>query len=53
MAIITINGNFIVLEAPILRAFGLAQDTVTGSDYILIQTKGPLTKEIKKDLADQ
>jgi hypothetical protein len=53
MAIITINGNSLDPTSPTLSAFGLAQETAEGSGYILIQTNGPLTKEIKKELADK
>ena len=53
MAIITINGNSVDPDAPTLRTFGLTQETAQDSDYILIQTNSPLTKDIKKELAEK
>ncbi|KAK3352438.1 peptidase S8/S53 domain-containing protein [Lasiosphaeria hispida] len=54
MTTITINGNSLDPQAPTvtLRAFGLVQETAKDSDYILIQTNCPLTKDVKKQLAD-
>ncbi|GAB1317445.1 hypothetical protein MFIFM68171_07655 [Madurella fahalii] len=53
MAIITINGNSIDPSAQTLSAFGLEQETAKDSNYILIQTNSPLTKETKKELSDK
>ncbi|KAK5653727.1 hypothetical protein OQA88_7883 [Cercophora sp. LCS_1] len=53
MPLITINGNTLDPEAPTLKAFGLAQEMAKDSNYILIQTDGPLTKEVKRTLADK
>ncbi|KAH6854060.1 peptidase S8/S53 domain-containing protein [Chaetomium sp. MPI-CAGE-AT-0009] len=53
MAIISINGNSLDPKAPTLAAFNLVDETAKGSNYILIQTNGPLTKDIKKDLAEK
>jgi len=53
MTVITINGNSIDPEAPTLRTFGLVQETAQDSDYILIQTNSPLTKDVKKELAEK
>ncbi|KAK0728749.1 peptidase S8/S53 domain-containing protein [Lasiosphaeria miniovina] len=53
MAIITINGNSLDPEAPALQAFGLVQETAQDSDYILIQTNGPLTKDVKRVLVEK
>lgn len=55
MAVININGNSLGPEAPspVLRSFGFVQDTAQGTDYIVIQTNSPLTKDIKKELLDK
>ena len=53
MSIISINGNSLDPNAPTLRAFNLVQDTAKSSNYILVQTNSPLTKEIKKGLAEK
>ncbi|KAJ4300553.1 hypothetical protein N0V88_003231 [Collariella sp. IMI 366227] len=53
MGVITINGNSLDPSAPTLRALNLSQETAKGSDYILIQAEAPLTKEIKKELAEK
>lgn len=53
MPVITINGNTLDPEAPTLQTFGLVQETAKDSNYILIQTDGPLTKDIKRTLADK
>lgn len=53
MAIITINGNSLDPDAPTLGVLNLVQETAKGSNYILIQTTSPLTKEIKKELAEK
>ncbi|KAK3374537.1 peptidase S8 family protein [Podospora didyma] len=53
MAIITINGNSIDTEPPTLQGFGLVQETAEDSDYILIQTNSPLTKDIKQQLVEK
>lgn len=51
MGIISINGNSLDPKAPNLEAFNLVHETAKGSDYILIQTNSPLTKDIKETLA--
>jgi serine protease AprX len=53
MAIISINGNSLDPSAPTLEAFNLVQETAEDSDYILIQTNSPLTKDIKQNLAEK
>ena len=55
MPVITINGNTLDPDTPTstLRSLNLVQETAEDSDYILIQTNSPLTKEIKKELADR
>lgn len=49
MAPITINGNSLdpTAERPALRAFGLEAPDASKSDYILVQTKGPLETDQK------
>ncbi|KAF2843017.1 peptidase S8 and S53 [Patellaria atrata CBS 101060] len=47
---ITINGNSLNPSAPGIRAFGLESDDAASSNYILIQTDGPLRKAQKEDL---
>ncbi len=53
MTIITINGNSLDTESPALAAFNLVPETAKDSNYILIQTNGPLTKEIKEQLKEE
>ena len=53
MGTVTINGNTLDLAAPTLQALGLWQETADKSNYILIQLNGPLTKGIKKELAEK
>ncbi|KAK3311608.1 peptidase S8/S53 domain-containing protein [Chaetomium strumarium] len=50
MTIITINGNSLDTESLAHGAFNLVPETAKDSNYILIQTDGPLTKEIKEQL---
>jgi serine protease AprX len=52
MATITINGNSMdpVAQQPALADFGMESADSSKSGYILLQTKGPLTKEQKADL---
>src|SRR5436190_10559004 len=52
MSVITINGNQLDPEAqaPTLRAFGLVSEDASKSDYILIQTKEPLSDEQEDEL---
>src|SRR5262245_43444102 len=52
MASITINGITIDpdAEGPVLAAAGALSDDASKSNYILVQTKGPLTKEQKDEL---
>lgn len=54
MPIISINGNTLDPDTPVpaLRTLNLVQDTAQDSNYILIQTNGPLTKDIKRGLAE-
>ncbi len=54
MSSITINGITIDPEAhgPALAAANVVAETASQSDYILIQTKAPLTKDQKEELAD-
>lgn len=50
IAVITINSNSINPKALTLRTFRLVQKTTKDSNYILIQTNRPLTKNIKQEL---
>ena len=53
MPTITINGNSLdpVSDAPVLRALNLHFADATTSDYVLIQTSGPLTSDQKTQLS--
>lgn len=53
MPVITINGNSVdpVSDAPVLRALNLHFADATTSDYLLIQTSGPLTSDQKTQLS--
>jgi hypothetical protein len=55
MATITINGNSLDPETQKteFQAFGLNSVDSSASDYILLQTKAPLTKEQKAELASK
>jgi hypothetical protein len=50
MPTITINGNSLDPQGPRVQSLGLSQPTIEESNYILIQTTGPLTKTIKQEL---
>ncbi len=53
MAIITINGNSLdpVSQKPEFQSLGLNSVDTTTSDYVLLQTEAPLSKEQKAELA--
>src|SRR5262245_32462164 len=52
MALITINGVSLDPQAQAvqLQAVGLESESAAASDYVLIQTQGPLTSEQKQEL---
>src|SRR5262245_20627782 len=52
MAKITINGITLdpALETPALAAANLRSVDASGSNYLLVQTKGPLTKKQRQEL---
>lgn len=53
MVIITINGNTLDPDAPVAvrKTLGAATDSAADSNYILVQTKEPLKKAQKEELA--
>lgn len=54
MATITINGNSLdpLAQQPALEALGLDSADSSQSDYVLLQTRAPLTKEQKAELRE-